>query len=340
VQALTYGFEIAEKWVASRQNDGSGFPQLDSIYSDQPGHHRPDPISKGAAFGRTWGQVKPFILTNVETDSPLGPPPELKSQEYATAYDDVVVNGRDDIDQRNAKYRLHAAIGIFWGYDGANKLGTPPRLYNQVVVKCEAFKSLQHSAKINVLAAINAAMADAGIASWYWKYVYDFWRPVVAVREADKGFGPTGVGDGNTLRHHKGDPFWKPLGAPRSNPIAPLKAGADGDNLTPNFPAYPSGHATFGTACFETFAGLLGQNPGDVKPKDIEVTFTSDEFNGVTTDNSGAVRPVWVQTFKLDVAIEQNKESRIYLGVHWSFDATGGETVGKAIAAKAVTAFR
>ena len=67
--------------------------------------------------------------------------------------------------------------------------------------------------------------------------------------------------------------------------------------------------------------------------------FVSDEFNGKTTDNTGAVRPEWEATFTLREAIEQNKISRIYLGVHWIFDATGGETVGKAVSDKAVIAF-
>jgi membrane-associated phospholipid phosphatase len=282
------------------------------------------------------GSVPPFIIGNVATDAPLAPPPALNSQAYADSFDDVYVNGRDNITERTALFRHKALIGIFWGYDGANKLGTPPRLYNQVVLKTAEFQALANKDKINVLAAINAAMADAGIAAWYWKYTYDFWRPVIAIREADAGFGPSRLGDGNTLRRHKGDPFWNPLGAPRSNPIAPIATGAAGDNFTPNFPAYPSGHATFGTACFETFAGLL---PGNKKLKDITVKFVSDEFNGTTTDNSGAPRPLWELTFTLKEAVEQNKDSRIYLGVHWDFDATGGETVGKAIAKKVVTAF-
>ena len=332
-QAVNYGCLIAEKWVASRQGDGSALPQIDAMYNNAPGHHRPDPISKTHALGRTFGQCPPFVLSNVAADAPLGPPPAINSQAYADSFDDVIVNGRDNITERSPAIRQHALIGIFWGYDGANKLGTPPRLYNQVVLASADFQGLTNKDKINVLAAINAAMADAGIAAWYWKYEYDFWRPVVAIREAEKGFGPSKLGDGNTLRKKKGDPFWDPLGAPRSNPIT-VMAGSPGDNLTPNFPAYPSGHATFGTACFETFAGLVGK-----QPKDISVTFVSDEFNGTTTDNTGAVRPVWEQTFTLKEAIEQNKVSRIYLGVHWDFDATGGEIVGKAIATKTVAAF-
>ena len=341
--AMTYGCEIAEKWVASRQGDGSALPQLDTMYSDAPGHHRPDPnnspitnpASKADTFGRTWGQCPPFVLGNVATDAPLGPPPAITAQAYAKAFDDVFVNGRDNITQRKPEFQHKALVGIFWGYDGSSKLGTPPRLYNEVVIQSADFIGLTNPAKINVLAAINAAMADAGIAAWYWKYVYDFWRPVVAIREAEVGFGPSKLGDGNTHRKHKGDPFWKPLGAPRSNPIPPLKAGFEGDNFTPNFPAYPSGHATFGTACFETFAMLLNK-----QTKDISVKFISNEFNGTTTDNLGALRPIWEQTFTLKEAIEQNKVSRIYLGVHWSFDATGGETVGKAVADKVVLAFK
>lgn len=332
---VTYGADVANSWVASRHDDGSSLPQKDTIFNLEPGHYRADPVSKPPTLGRTWGQVTPFVLANVATDAPLGPPPGLTTKGYADAYDDVFVNGRDDIAQREAKFREHAAIGLFWGYDGANQLGTPPRLYNQIVVAAKEFLELAPKDQLNVLAAINAAMADAGIAAWHWKFAYDLWRPVTAIREADAGFGPTGKGDGNKHRKEKGDPFWLPLGAPRSNPFPGPKAGADGENVTPNFPAYPSGHATFGTACFDTFAGLLGK-----QPRDIVVKFVSDEFNGTTVDNDGILRPRWEQTFSLQEAIEQNKISRIYLGVHWIFDATGGETVGKAIADKAVAAFR
>ena len=332
--ALTYGCLIGEKWVQSRQSDGSALPQNDALYSAAPGHHRPDPVSKSAALGRTYGNCPPFVIGDVTTDAPLGPPPALTSAAYAKSFDDVHVNGRDNITDRTATFRQHALVGLFWGYDGANKLGTPPRLYNQVVLKSAEFQALPNSVQINVLAAINAAMADAGIAAWYWKYTYDFWRPVVAIREASVGFGPSKLGDGNTLRKHKGDPFWNPLGAPRSNPATPVAAGAAGDNFTPNFPAYPLGHATFGTACFETFAKLIGK-----LPKDISVSFISDEFNGTTTDNTGSARPVWEQTFTLQEAIDQNKISRIYLGVHWDFDANGGDIVGQAIASKVAAAF-
>ena len=329
---LSYGKQVAEAWLAERSCDGSGVPQTDEIYLQEPGHHRRDPLDpKQKALGRQWGKVKPFVLTSV-ADAPLSQPPALDTEEYALAFDQVLELGKNDVTQGDAEARLRAAIGIFWGYDGANKLGTPPRLYNQVVRQISEFNTLTHAFQIQLLTAINVAMADAGIAAWHWKYEYDFWRPVVGIREAEAGFGPTGKGDNNPFRK-AGDPFWLPLGAPKSNPAPPI-FGASGSNVTPNFPAYPSGHATFGSACFEVAAALLGK-----KPEDIRVAFVSDEFNGVTTDNTGATRPKWEQTFTLREAIEQNKLSRIYLGVHWIFDATGGETVGVAVAQKTIAAF-
>jgi len=340
--ALNYGKQVAVAWLNARKNDNSDLPDLDSNYSLEPGRHRPDPVSPNQmTLGRTWGLVKPFVLCNVVTDAPLCKQPDLDSKEYALAFDEVIECGKSDITQRNDDFRRKAVIGIFWGYDGANLLGTPPRLYNQVVLEIPEFKALPNSGKIKLLTAINVAMADAGIAAWHWKYVYDFWRPVVGIREAEAGWGPSpgqdsdgnalpAEGDGNILRGKKGDPFWLPLGAPKSNPITkPV------NNFTPNFPAYPSGHATFGSACFEVAAALLCKTP-----EEIFVNFVSDEFNGKTTDNTGAVRPRYEVTFTLREAIEENKSSRIYLGVHWIFDATGGEIVGKAIAHKVVDAFK
>ncbi len=336
---VAFGMLVGDAWVNARAGDGSANPQEDTNYDNAPGRHRPDPFNPAQkTLGRTWGAVRPFVIGDVATDAPLGPPPALNSQPYADAYKQVYENGSANLTERNAKARHMAAVGIFWAYDGANKLGTPPRLYNQVVREIPALKdkTLSHPKRIRLLTAINAAMADAGIAAWHWKYEYDVWRPIVGIREADAGWGPTGAGDGNTLRKIPGNPFWRPLGAPRSNPIPGPVIGplAQTDNFTPNFPAYPSGHATFGTACFETAAKLLGK-----KPKDVSVKFVSGEFNGATTDNKGVTRPQWEQTFTLKEAIEQNSISRIFLGVHWEFDATGGELVGRAVAEKTGTAF-
>jgi hypothetical protein len=344
--ALAYGRQIGDAWIDARNNDGSNQNQLDTMRDPAPGRHRPDPLAAPNSpgffnLGRRWGEVIPFVLKPVQPDgsfpdAPLEPPPALTSLEYAVAFDQVIDLGKNDITQRSAESRDWATIGIFWGYDGSNKLGTPPRLYNQVVRNVLASETmLAPKDQIKILTAINVAMADAGIGCWHWKYHYNFWRPVVGIREAEAGWGPTGLGDGNKLRGREGDPYWLPLGAPRSNPPMP-NTNASGSNPTPNFPAYPSGHSTFGSAAFETVAALLGKTPEQITVTD----FVSDEFDGMTTDNTGAVRPRYAATFSLREAIDQNQISRVYLGVHWLFDATGGETVGKAVAEKVVQAFQ
>lgn len=331
--ACKYGEQVADAWIAFRINDGSSAPQLDTLYNQAAGYHRPDPLNpKQETLGRNWGLVTPFVLDSVLADAPLERPPSLDGSDdvglsfgsYAEAFDEVVTGGKNSLPQTNPD---NAVIGIFWGYDGANKIGVPPRLYNQVVRAIDGFSKEPHELQLKVLTAINVAMADAGIAAWYWKYRYDVWRPVVGIREAEAGWGPMGKGDGNTVRVQKGDPFWLPLGAPSSNSIKP--------NGTPNFPAYPSGHATFGAACFETAAALLSKTP-----EQSSVKFVSDEFNGVTTDNTGTVRPKYEANFTLREAIVQNNVSRIYLGVHWRFDAAGGEKVGSAIATKVCAKFK
>jgi hypothetical protein len=167
-----------------------------------------------------------------------------------------------------------------------------------------------------LLALVNVAMADAGIASWESKFYYQFWRPITGIRESDEGTGPTGAGDGN--QNTSGDGTFIPMGAPASNLTGP--------NFTPPFPSYPSGHATFGGALFEVLRGFYGRD-------DIEFTFTSDEFNGETRGRDGQVRPEQSRQFtSLSEAEEENGQSRIYLGIHWSFDKTEGIAQGRRVA--------
>jgi hypothetical protein len=160
------------------------------------------------------------------------------------------------------------------------------------------------------------AMADAGIAIWESKFHYQTWRPVTGIREADPDTGPTGAGDGNP--DTAGDPGFSPLGAPASN--------LQGPNFTPPFPSYPSGHAGFGGALFQTLRNVFGRDA-------IAFTFVSDEYDGVTRDNAGAVRPRKPRRFRsLSQAEEENGQSRIYLGIHWAFDKIEGITQGRLVA--------
>jgi vanadium chloroperoxidase len=113
------------------------------------------------------------------------------------------------------------------------------------------------------------------------------------------------------------------------------KPGADGSpakNFTPPFPAYPSGHATFGAAALHVTRLFYGVPAGDRGADTLVhgLSFVSDELNGATRDNRGTVRPRHVRNYPggLWQMIIENGLSRVFLGVHWVFDAFAVDPAG------------
>jgi PAP2 superfamily len=323
-RGIALGRRAAAAILAKRSNDGSAHaePRLvqnggDWVTSNLPGRWRQDPISLiPLALGGHWGEVDPFVLRRANQFR-VPPPPALNSQAYTSAFREVQRLGGDGIVTPTERNQDQTETGIYWAYDGTPSLCAPPRLYNQIAMLIADIKHTNNVLeRARLLALVNTSMADAGIAIWESKFFYDFWRPVTGVRESDLGTGPTGRGDGNPNTH--GDITFSPLGAPASN--------LQGPNFTPPFPAYPSGHAGFGGALFETLRNFY-------RTDRIRFTFVSDEFNGVTEDNHGNPRPLLPRSFtSLSQAEEENGQSRIYLGIHWRFDKTEGITQGRRVA--------
>jgi hypothetical protein len=314
------GKRAADAILELRAADGAQHsePVLGSDWntSNDAGHWRQDPISRSTvALGAHWGEVRPFVM-NSPAQFRVPPPPAMTSAEYTEAFNEVKRLGGDGVTTPTERTGEQTFAGVFWAYDGTPSLCAPPRLYNQIAVQIAKQRSSGAMATARLLALMNVALADAGIAIWESKYFYDFWRPVTGIREADANTGPTGAGDGNpdTL----GDANFMPLGAPGSN--------LNGPNFTPPFPSYPSGHGGFGGALFQMLRRFYGTDR-------IAFTFVSDEFNGTTRDNNGNVRPLRPRSFsRLSQAEEENGQSRIYLGIHWSFDKTEALTQGERIA--------
>ncbi len=325
-----FGIDVADAILADRTGDpGPGSATYKP--SSSRGKHRPDPDNLGQGFhAPDYGRLCKGFAIGARHE--LASPP-FDDEEYSRAVRQVRGKGikpelmgtlPDSLTGRTVDETL---IGIYWGYDGAAELGTPPRLYNQIIRQIAVTRSPGNSTTPNsvaqnarLFALVNVALADAGILAWDQKYIHDLWRPVLGIREHDNSMGPGATTGGDNISDDC-DPLWLPLGAPNTNRI--------GKNFTPPFPAYPSGHATFGAAAFHITrlfygeGGRYSDNTLIPDPLFEDLEFVSEEFNGISLDNTGAARQRHLRRFPggLWQMIEENGRSRVYLGVHWVFDA-------------------
>src|SRR5262249_33985211 len=159
-------------------------------------------------LGAYWGAVTPFVLSS-SAQFRVPAPPSLASQAYADAFAEVRALGGDGIVTPTSRTSQQTETGIFWAYDGTPSLCAPPRLYNQIAMLIALQMKTNTVDIARLLALVNTAMADAGIAIWESKYYYEFWRPITAMRAA--------AGTATTPAEARFFATFTPLGAPASN---------------------------------------------------------------------------------------------------------------------------
>jgi PAP2 superfamily protein len=201
---IKVGEAVAAKVLEARAQDGADAP--DSYrYKTTPGVYVPTPITASS----TWPNVKPFALTSASQFRPE-PPISLKSQQWATDYNEIKELGSKTSTKRSPQQTEDAR---FWLITGPQSTDPVAR---QVAVARKM--SLVDSARFMALASL--AAADAGIAIMDAKYHYNFWRPITAIRNGDMDDNPA------TER----EATWQPI-----------------DN-TPMHPEYPCAHCIISTA--------------------------------------------------------------------------------------------
>ena len=277
-----------------------------------------------AVQGKTNGDPNEHLIA----DPPVGFGTDDKD-EYYSAFDDVYREGGFNVLNSTKRTPSQTVEGFTWAYDGSNLIGTPPRVFNQVLRAIAWSKKpagptdeATNADFVRVFALFNAALADAGIFAWQEKYCFEFWRPLSGVRD-----DPTS----------KRDPFWLTEGAPDTNSNHP--------NFKPPFPSYPSGHATFSGASLQMLRLYYKRRDhlsfADDAPDNISFDFISEELNGISRDLSNAYIPTQPITDQLGVvrtkvlrhfnsvweAMFDAALSRVFLGVHWRFDAFASKDV-------------
>ena len=168
------------------------------------------------------------------------------------------------------------AIAMYYN-DGGGSF-TPPGHNIALALQIIRNRNLNLEQAAMVLAKVGIAENDAGIVCWRAKYLYNLLRPLTFIRSYIA-------------------PFWNPL------------------IVTPPFPTYTSGHATFSGAS----AAILTAEFGD------HVSFTD------STKIAYGFSPRSYANF-LEAA-QEAAMSRLYGGIHYRFDNDNGFTCGLRIAA-------
>jgi hypothetical protein len=239
MRGVAWGNSVADQILGWRATDNSETPiQLPA--STGPGAWVPTPPAFAPYLLPQWGGVTPFaMLTNVMC-YPAGPP-ALASEAYAADYNQVKAYGASVNSFRTPEQDLMA---LFWA-DGAGT-ETPAGHWNHIAQDVAAVMGNTVEENARLFALLNIAMADAAICAWDAKYLFDYWRPITAIRNGDQ--------DGNPATD--ADPTWTPFIS------------------TPPFPEYVSGHSTFSAAAARILARFYGTDR-------ISFTTGSDFLTGV-----------------------------------------------------------
>lgn len=275
---VSLGIRSADAILAARDDDGSK-AQVVHEPTPLPGHWQPTPPADAAPLAPQWANVRPFAMSNPPRFSPRGVP-SLTGAKYAAEFREVKSLGAADSTTRTAD---QTAIARFWN-NGAGT-ATPPGHLNALAAIAAVRRHLGISKSARLFAMLNVAMADAAIMAWNAKYATDFWRPVTAIRAADTDGNPRTIAEAN----------WTPL------------------LVTPPFPSYVSGHASFSGAA----AAVL------------KAYFRSDRLRFTLPSENPSIAPRSFTTFSQ--AARESADSRLYGGIHWRSDNEDGLAAGRKI---------
>ncbi|WP_158566425.1 carbohydrate binding domain-containing protein [Micromonospora craterilacus] len=295
-RGASIGAQAADAMIQARSNDGSANNtpyQLDNV----PGSWRP--TDSRPALAPNWGLVTPFAMTS---GAQFRPPAPLGATSYADLLSKpeygVQLNEVKELGARNSTTRTatQTQIAHFWANDLDGTYKPPGQLLDHTtILSVQRGLTVMENARLYGL--VGLALGDAGIVARDGKFLtnIDLWRPETAIQRAHEDGRPETVADAN----------WRPL----SKDLA-------GVSFSPPFPAYASGHATFGGA----WAGIM------------RLYFGTDNLAFTATTDDPYASGVTRSFTSFSQAAIENGISRIYLGVHFRIDADAGVASGNALA--------
>jgi len=222
-EGIHVGQTIADRILARRGNDGSNTQPIPYVFGSAPGDYLSTPPNFPPQPQFThWSRVTPFALERADRFRP-GPPPALTSDKYSDALKQVKSLGVANSTNATAD---EALTGRFWN-------GSIQNYWNEIAQTASMAHDLTTAANARLFALLNLSFADGVIAFYDAKYIYNFWRPVTAIRAADTDNNPETVADLNWL--------------PQAGKTAPD-------------PSYPGAHAVISAAGAEVLISFFGED--------------------------------------------------------------------------------
>src|SRR5258707_3977151 len=208
---IILGQIAADGILALRSNDGSNAPPIPYVFGNAPGDYQSTPpnFPQQPQFTH-WSHVTPFPLERADQFRP-GPPPDLTRERYVTPFNQAKSLG---IANSTAATVDQPLTGRFWNWAIQNYC-------NEITQTVAMERNLTTAQSARLFALLNLTFADGVIAFYDAKYVYNFWRPVTAIRAADTDNNPETLADPNWL--------------------------AQSTNTAPD-PSYPGAHAVISAA--------------------------------------------------------------------------------------------
>jgi hypothetical protein len=155
-----------------------------------------------------YARAKGWVMTSADQFRP-GPPPPLTSALYARDYNETKELGAAKSTKRTPE---QTEAVRFWAQ------GNFGPSWNQAARELSAAKKLGLADNARLLALLNMGIANVFIADWDAKFLYNFWRPITAIRNGDL--------DGNDATER--DAGWISLNANPMHPEYPSAAGIVG----------------------------------------------------------------------------------------------------------------
>ena len=273
----------------ARRTDSLRWRPTGPFYSARPG---PAFASFDRCLYPGHGQIKPWTMTS-GSQFRVSDFHDPASPEFAGEFDRICRLGEADSTIRTAD---ESEIALFWE-DGPWGI-TPPGHFIYIAMQLLQDRGLSFIELARAFALIGMTQCDASICAWDNKFHHDIIRPESAIR----------------VRAPK---FENP------DPRVVLRPSWRSYIPTPEFPAYTSGHSTFGAAAAEMIARIHGRD---------DISFSGRSPDEVLWPQLRGITRHWTS---LSHMAEENGMSRLYGGVHWDIDNTQALKAGRALARQA-----